>query len=299
MSIKTAATRIACKALFKLKKHSPEILLAAGIVGFVATVVTASKATLELDETIFDEAKKLAEVKKARYETDEEDYSEKQYKHDTFVLYSRMGLKVVRLYALPAAIGSASVACFILSHSIMDKRNTLLTGALISAQEAFSKYREKVIAEGGKELDEKCYHGLEKSTIETPTEDGKGVNIESVNKMTGENVSPYARLFDESSRYWQKTPEYNYMFVKRQQSYANELLDLHGHVFLNEVYDMLDIPRSQLGALVGWVKNGDGDGYIDFGLTDFTREKVRDFVNGYERSILLDFNVDGVIYNLI
>lgn len=298
MSIKTMATRVVSKTIFKLKKHSPEILLAVGIGTFVATVVTASRATLKLDETIFEDARDLARAK-ASLEDPETEYTQEDYNHDALVLYSRMALSVIKLYALPVALGSASIACFIAGHTILDKRNAALTGALVSLQEAFKRYRERVVENEGKEADAKYCHGFEKGNIETPTEDGKGVKIESVNKQTGDELSPYARIFDENSRYWQKTAEYNYMFIKRQQSYANELLKLHGHVFLNEVYDMLDIPRSQLGALTGWVLNGDGDGFIDFGLTDFTREKVRDFVNGYERSILLDFNVDGVIYNLI
>lgn len=37
----------------------------------------------------------------------------------------------------------------------------------------------------------------------------------------------------------------------------------------------------------------DNDNFIDFGVFDGDRPRARDFVNGYERSILLDFNVDG------
>ena len=53
-----------------------------------------------------------------------------------------------------------------------------------------------------------------------------------------------------------------------------------------------------LWAVVGWVL-GNGDNCIDFGIWDSANEKARDFVNGREGAILLDFNVDGVIYDLI
>lgn len=43
------------------------------------------------------------------------------------------------------------------------------------------------------------------------------------------------------------------MFLRRQQDYANEMLKARGHLFLNEVYDLLDIPRSKAGQVVGWV----------------------------------------------
>jgi hypothetical protein len=79
------------------------------------------------------------------------------------------------------------------------------------------------------------------------------------------------------------------------------MLRARGHVFLNDVYDSLGIPRSKAGAVVGWVlnRNGEGDNFISFGVFDGTTQEIRDFVNGYEGSILLDFNVDGVIYDKI
>ena len=62
---------------------------------------------------------------------------------------------------------------------------------------------------------------------------------------------------------------------------------------------MLGIPKTAAGQIVGWVYDEEhpiGDNFIDFGIYDDKRnEQVRDFVNGRERSILLDFNVDGNI----
>lgn len=82
----------------------------------------------------------------------------------------------------------------------------------------------------------------------------------------------------------------------------NDLLRSRGHVFLNEVYDCLGIPRTKAGQIVGWVYSKDnpvGDNYIDFGIYDVYKPAIADFVNGYERSILLDFNPDGNIWELI
>jgi hypothetical protein len=110
--------------------------------------------------------------------------------------------------------------------------------------------------------------------------------------------SGYARFFDESSVQWRSDYTHNTFFLKTQQNYANDLLKIQGHVFLNEVYDLLGLPRSSAGALVGWVYEGDdiGDNYIDFGI--FAPENV-DALNGYVPRFLLDFNVDGVIYDAI
>jgi hypothetical protein len=95
---------------------------------------------------------------------------------------------------------------------------------------------------------------------------------------------------------WQKNSEHNKLFLKCQQSYANDMLQARGHVFLNEVYSWLGLEHSKAGAVVGWVINSDGDNFVDFGIFDPGNSR---FVNGQERSILLDFNVDGVIYDKI
>lgn len=294
--LKTKATRLACRTGLKLKKYSPEILITLGVIGFITTVVLASKATLKLDETIEEDAENLEVIKSAK------EAGVENYQHELLATYSKIGLKVAKLYALPTATGLASVGCFVGAHVIMDKRNAALTGSLIAVQTAFAKYRQSVIDAEGLIADEKYLHGVEKAEVTKTELDEKGKPQEVkeiVNKAVAPNVSPYARFFDESSVYWQKGAEYNAIFLKRQQAAANDMLHIRGHIFLNEVYDMLGIPRSQLGSVVGWVYNGDGDNYVDFGMTDINREKVRDFVNGYERSILLDFNVDGVIYDKI
>lgn len=113
------------------------------------------------------------------------------------------------------------------------------------------------------------------------------------------NTSDYARFFDETCAPWEKDPEYNVCFLNQQQNFANDLLRRQGYLFLNDVYDMLGIARTKAGQVVGWVydeKNPIGDNYVDFGLYDLRNAR---FVNGYEKSILLDFNVDGVILDKI
>ena len=117
--------------------------------------------------------------------------------------------------------------------------------------------------------------------------------------MNPYDYSDYARFFDVGNPNWEKDSEYNLMFLKRQQAYANDKLKANGYLFLNEVYDMLGIPKSKAGQVVGWIydpENGSGDNYVDFGIYNVNREAARDFVNGYERTILLDFNVDGNIW---
>ena len=142
---------------------------------------------------------------------------------------------------------------------------------------------------------------VEETSVDEKTGEEK-VTKKTVNVADPNNYSSYARFFDDGCTGWTKDPEYNLMFLKKQQRYANDLLKSRGHLFLNEVYDMLGIPRTKAGQVVGWIYDEEypnGDNFVDFGIYDLYNEKARDFVNGYERTILLDFNVDGDIMNLI
>ncbi|MCA1800666.1 MAG: DUF6353 family protein, partial [Actinobacteria bacterium] len=111
--------------------------------------------------------------------------------------------------------------------------------------------------------------------------------------------SIYARYFDEGSTVWSRERDYNRLRIRAIQNYANDMLKARGHLFLNEVYDELGLPRSRAGAVVGWVMSKSGDNFVDFGIYNQENERARAFVNGQEQSILLDFNVDGVIYDLL
>lgn len=110
---------------------------------------------------------------------------------------------------------------------------------------------------------------------------------------TDDYVSVYARCFDEGCYGWQKSAEYNLTFLKHAMQYANDMLKNKGHVFLNEIYDMLGIPRSKAGQIVGWRLNGpNSDNFIDF---DLDAPRNANFINGKTNVVLLDFNVDGPI----
>ena len=169
---------------------------------------------------------------------------------------------------------------------------------------SYKKYRERVIAEFGKEKDLALRHGYKQETItETATdENGKKVKTKKVVRVGEIDIpSDYARYFDESSVQWRRDHTNNLFFLKSQQNYFNDALKIKGHVFLNEVYDALGFPRTSAGALVGWYYEDEGirDNYIDFGIFDVNNETRNDFINGYNKSILLDFNVDGIIYDMI
>lgn len=311
--IMNKATRTFHKVGFNIKKHSPEILIGAGVVGIVTSTVMACKATTKVS-AILDETKEqvdgihsvletpaLQEKYVAEYGTE---YTKEDSKKDLAIVYTQTGLKFVKLYAPSIILGGLSIAAIITSHRILSKRNVALAAAYATVDKSFKTYRGRVVERFGEELDRELRYNIKSKEIEEVEVDAKGKEKKvkkTVGVVEGPLGSPYAAFFDDGCTGWTKNAEYNKTFLIGQQNYANELLQSRGHLFLNEVYDMLGIPRTEAGQLVGWIYDEEcpnGDNYVDFGIFD-NRTPNRNFVNGYERTILLDFNVDGPIYNLL
>lgn len=298
-------TRLLSSTKYKVKKYSPEILMITGIAGTVVGTVLACKATMKVSE-IIDEKNKAVEDIHTCLEDKEIEYTENDSKKDLTIIYAQTGVKLFKLYTPAIGIMTLSFASIIAGHKVLKKRNVAIAAAYAAIDKGFKQYRKNVIEEFGEGVDQQMRFGLKSKEVKKKGKDGKTVKeTEYYIDPEGnplDNISEYARFFDAASENFAKDPEYNMMFLRRQQDYANEMLKARGHLFLNEVYDLLDIPRSKAGQVVGWIydKNGNtkGDNYVDFGI--YRNDKgTRRFVNGLEYNILLDFNVDGVIYDLI
>lgn len=307
LDILNGLTRTIYKVGFQLKKHSPEILVGAGVVGVVASGVLACKATTKIN-TILDESKETVEKihECANKPEMAEQYTEQDAKKDLTITYIQTGLKLVKLYAPSIALGAASIGCILTSHKIMKTRNVALAAAYATIDRSFKEYRGRVVDRFGKELDRELKYNIKAKEVEVTEIDENGE--EKTVKKTIEVVDPtklysdYARVFECGNPGWDKNPEYTLMHLRQMQNTANDMLQTKGHVFLNEVYDLLGFPRTKAGQMVGWVyneKNPVGDNFIDFGIYNIYNEKACDFVNGRERNVILDFNVDGVIYDLL
>lgn len=297
------------KVGFKFKKYSPEILVVSGIVGVVASAVMACKATTKVStilEDTKDSVEKIHECENNKELVESGEYTYEDAKKDLAITYVQTGVKLVKLYAPSIALGVLSITSILASNNILRKRNVALAAAYATVDKSFKEYRNRVIERFGETVDRELKYNIKAKKIEEVVKDegtGKEKKVKKTVEIGDPNTySDYARFFDDGCKGWEKDSEYNLMFLRAQQQYANDLLRSRGHLFLNEVYDMLGIPRTKAGQVVGWVYNKDnpvGDNYVDFGLYDINREVVRNFVNGYERTILLDFNVDGNIWDLI
>jgi hypothetical protein len=309
---KTAISKTLGRTGLVMQKHSPEILIGMGIAGFVTTTFLACKATIRAQSVMDTHKKNIAMIKEYKsekdagvvFENDPEPYTDKEYKQELFVTRIQTGARLTKLYGPAVVLGVASIGCVLGAHKIMNKRQVAIMAAYKLMEEGFNKYRQRVIEEHGEEADKMYKNGTHKETVIDIEKDetGKAKKTKSEVEVVDPNkISVYAKFFDESCRQWSKTPEYNLLFIKNTQNHLNDLLHARGHVFLNEAYEALGLPHSQAGAVVGWIltKDGSTDNFIDFGIFDLNNPATRDFVNGYERTILLDFNVDGVIYDKI
>lgn len=291
--IKNAVTSKVGRQILISKAHSPTIMFAGGVIGVVATTVLACKATLKLDD-VLEEAEDLRDKAQT---LEHRDYSEKDRSRDLAFIKVQTALKVAKLYAPSVAVGVVSVAALTGSHVVLSKRNAAVMAAYSALDKGFREYRDRVRDEYGEEKEQELRYGVVTRTELVEADEGS--DVVEYKEIPKKMPSIYAKFFDDGSASWNRDPEYNHIFLMCQQNYANDLLHARGHIFLNEVYDMLGLPRTKAGAVVGWIVSKDGDNFVDFGIFDQGNKRSRMFVNGDERSILLDFNVDGVIYDLL
>ena len=289
---------MASKAVMKLKKHSPEILIVAGIAGTVVSAVLACKATTKVAE-ILDETKGTLDTIHEGMETgaiNGQEYTTEDGKKDTVVVYAQTGMKLAKLYAPAIILGTLSITSILASNNILRKRNVALGAAYAAIDKSFKEYRGRVIERFGEQVDTELKYGIKAKKfeeIEVDPETGKEKKVKKTVMVADPNLqSDYAVYFDSKSRNYETNPDYNRMFLKAQQAFANDKLQTRGHLFLNEVLDDLDLPRTPAGQIVGWTKDGP-DGYVNFRIVEVERETED---GRHEPALLLDFNVEGNIW---
>ena len=289
---------MASKTVMKLKKHSPEILVVAGIAGTVVSAVLACKATTKVAE-ILDETKGTLDTIHEGMETgaiNGQEYTTEDGKKDTVVVYAQTGMKLAKLYAPAIILGTLSITSILASNNILRKRNVALGAAYAAIDKSFKEYRGRVIERFGEQVDTELKYGIKAKKfeeIEVDPETGKEKKVKKTVMVADPNLqSDYAVYFDSKSRNYETNPDYNRMFLKAQQAFANDKLQTRGHLFLNEVLDDLDLPRTPAGQIVGWTKDGP-DGYVNFRIVEVERETED---GHHEPALLLDFNVEGNIW---
>jgi hypothetical protein len=296
MNFKALANVVTSKMgrqILTAQKHSPVLLFGAGVVGIVTTVVLASKATLKLEAVLEGVEKDVLTIESAQLAK----YTEEDRRKDKVLIYTKAVINISRLYGPAVLVGVASIAALTGSHVVLNRRLAGVTAAYAALDKGWNEYRRRVIGEYGEDKDREFRYGtVEREIIEETKE---GPVAKTIKELDPNGFSVYSKFFDELCPDFQREAEYNMLFLRAQQNYANDKLRAKGHLFLNEVYDQLGIERTKAGAVVGWIVSKDGDNFVDFGIFNANRERSRAFVNGREQAIRLDFNVDGVIYDKI
>lgn len=280
-----------------------------GIAGVITSTVLACRSTLKVQEILDYKEENMNNIKEVLAEG-REDYTEEDARKDKTIIMTTTAIRLMKLYVPSVIIGAGSIACLLESHNVMRNRNAGLAAALAATTESFKQYRERVTEKYGDEVDKEMRYGIKKEKKE---KDGKKTKEEIVVGCDEKELSGYARYFNENNINWSDDPQFNLMFLRQNQNWANDKLISQGYLYLNDVYEALGFPKSKAGQVVGWVydpnNNEHGDNYVDFGIYDLNvkgyrnemtndtiAEERQDFVNGYRNSILLDFNVDGNIW---
>lgn len=298
------------KHTMKLRKYAPEILTGLAAAGTVVGTIMACKATTKLDEIMTDANTQVDEIHRivSDPEVGEDVYSEEDSKKDLAIVYTKTGVKIAKLYAPSVAVIGLSLVSMFASTSISRKRNVALAAAYAAIDQGFKDYRKRVVERFGDTVDKELKYNIKAEQISEQVTDDDTGKKRKVRRTIGvveyPEYSDYAKIFDEYNPEWKSDAEHNLYFLNSTQRWANDRLRSRGHLFLNEVYEALGFEDTKAGQCVGWIYNTDketqnGDNYVDFGIFDVHSPRARDFVNGFEPSIVLDFNVDGPILDLI
>lgn len=303
------------QAKFGFDKRKPEIKIVAGLAMVIGGTVTAIYATTKLPK-VLDVTKERLDVVHERMEqtknaevklfdescTDVSVYTEKENQRALAKVYTATGLELAKLYA-PTIISTTLGSVLILSGMKDQKsRNLALAVAYTAEHNAFKKYRDGIVDRFGKEVDEELNLGIREETVveDAVDENGEVYKVEKKVKVASDDPtlpSPYARYFDECSEAYENDHEINLYFLRAQEAWANNVLHSQGYLTLNEVYGRLGLPKTRSGYEIGWIDEKDSTKpgkHVSFGIYD-GRRSSRQFVSGYEKFILLDFNVDGYI----
>lgn len=277
------------KAVHYVKAHESEIMFAGGVASFTGCIVTSCEATLKIDSVLDECDVILDNAKNAEYD------SKNERGKELTKAYAVCVGKIAKLYAKPAFLGMTSIACFTRSNQVLNNKVNTLLGAYVALNEKYDSYREEVAEEFGKDKEEDIYSKVRKTSVSDEIlEDGEKYASDDAKLMEqfGYRCGKYSKFFDETSYAFESDAEYNRFFILAQQTYMNNELNRKGYLRLNEVYKALGMEETASGSKAGWVINESDDetAFVDFGM--FVPNKAnRDFINGYERAILLDFNV--------
>lgn len=295
----SGVSTVASKAIFKVKKVSPELLVGGGIIAIATGTVLACMATKKAEKIVEETENKIEAVKEDVTFNDEHDEARVTIRKEKVKMVGRM----ITTYAVPAACITSGIAMILWSHGIMKKRQAMLLTAYNTLDAAFKKYRERVLAdEDGAAKDRRYLIG-----DDYPRENDDDVmndnEIADTNKRGRQLMylhSPYGPYTFEfgrgTSMKWSPDSLSNLNTIRSAEEWGNRQLEIKGHLFLNDILDYIGLDKVPWGQLVGWLRGSErGDNFVRI-LAAEDRRAIELDDDCWKKPIFLEFNCDGAIW---
>lgn len=302
------------KTKFWTKKHSPELLIAGGIIMTAGAIVSACIATKKADKILEPATKQISDIHanlKDTFKINNEQVDVKEEKHKLAKVYAKTGGKLLLVYSPSILMFAASVSCILGSHNIMKGRNLALAAAYTTLDNGYKAYRKRVKEKLGDAAEEVIYKDIREENKEVADKNGELKTKNTSTAHVTKNADPYCALYSCGNRGWERSAVLNYDYLMAQQAYLNHKLQSQGFLFLSDVYDALGFDANMLGVdkirashILGWIydpKDFSRDNYVSFGLTDkhgLTKDPISAQIRSNEPDFWLEFNCDGDILNL-
>ena len=307
------------KVLWIGKKYAPEILTYGGVAVMVGGTVFACKQTPKAVAIVEDTKKQLAVIKETEEEAAKNNrqvdrngtmisYSEQDYKKDITIVHVNNVKALAKTYAVPGLMLLGGTAMVLGGHGILRKRNAVAIATLSSVIEGFNKYRGNVIKELGETADKHFRFGKGLPSV-----------IETVDAETGEVTqemnSPdgFANFPEDDPRFFLFSKEtapdlykgnllMDLATLKTAQNQSTDELHICGNLPVNRIRQICGVKPIDEGLDNGYVVDGEGDGYVDFGIFDRVTGEPKAWVYDCVKEgqgIPVELNIDGNIKGLL
>lgn len=301
------------KGQFQFNKHKGLIytLLAAGLE--IGAVVLTAIQSPKANNVLVPANKKIVKLKE-ELKDDEAIANNLVYPEEHKKEIRKIQLKtvkeVVKIYAVPALLTGLSITFMGGSYKTMKNKQLALGAAYMTLDSAFKSYRGRVKDKLGDEAENELFRDIREEKIKRLVENPETGEIqeieETIKKANSGGV--WELLFDAASLLWSKDGRTNWETLMRLQEQANITLKTDGYLFLFDVINMLEIPKTCISQdlliasrSIGWIYDPYDDNrssWVSFGISDeagHPNEVGLDLFNCVERDVWLAFNPDGNI----
>ena len=220
-------------------KNAPTLLVAGGTALMAGSTVMAAKASFSYKEEVL-----MPHVEEVVRISMDETLDEETKKAETDKEKAALTIDTAKRFLPAAGLMVAGIACIAAGHTMQLKRLAGLSAALAAVK--FENEQIKADA-AGEEIEPVTVTHDGKTDVVRTEVDGHLLPVEDFRN----------RVFGPENKNWDPSPVVCENFLNAVERHANDKLRWQGHLFLNELYKMLGMPETRLGAVMGWSKKAD------------------------------------------